>query len=191
MFLINYCTFLSQGCLKVLPFIIIFYAFAVNFFYFTNFQSSKLSLNFQCQSKKGKKFLAKKKFPLTFHIKLCKLVWKLILFALLCRLHVTKSFSSCIRFNFFAWIVSRRPIIICEILKILIILWPLALFFSWIRITKVLRRMNSNREVKMGRWKYFFKLNPKFFFLTVGNAKNSFTVAHEKKLHSLSQKLFQ
>lgn len=63
-------------------------------------------------------------------------------------------------------------------------------FFSWIRITKVLRRMNSNREVKMGRWKYFFKLNPKFFFLTVGNAKNSFTVAHEKKTSLFKSKTF-
>lgn len=49
MFLINYCTFLSHGCSKVLPFIIIFFAFAVIFIFISrifraqNFRSVSVS----------------------------------------------------------------------------------------------------------------------------------------------------
>lgn len=64
MFLINYCTFLSHGCLKVLPFIIIFSALI--FFLFHEFSELKTFAQFSVSEYKGKEISREKKVSAYF-----------------------------------------------------------------------------------------------------------------------------
>lgn len=80
----------------------------------------------------------------------------------------------------FAWIVfTFSRLIICEILKILIIICPLAFFKKYKSYSS---NKQQQREVKMGRWKYFLsQAQPKVFFL-------AFLLGMQKFFHRCTRK---